>query len=85
MGPGSNADFIAACASMALGNKGGKPLKEQITGLAMAIKDEGIQELLENETFRTVTMSLVKQVIKEEAGTLVGSIISAASPRFHGI
>ena len=60
-------------------------MKEQITDLAVAIKDEGIKALLENETFRTVTTSLVQQVIKDQAGTLIGSIISAVSPRFHGI
>ena len=60
-------------------------MKEKITDLAIAMKDESIQALLESETLGTLIKALVQQVIKDEAGALVGSILSAASPRVHGM
>ncbi len=60
-------------------------MKKQITDLALAIKDEGIQALLDNKSLQAVVTSLIQQVSEEEAGALIGSILSSIAPRAHGI
>lgn len=60
-------------------------MKKQITDLALAIKDEGIKALVESDVLGTEIKSLIQEVIKDEAGSLVGSILSAAAPRIHGM
>lgn len=60
-------------------------MKNQITDLISAVKDEGINTLLSSEVFKEAVVELGKKVVEEQAANLIGGLLSAASPRVYGI
>lgn len=60
-------------------------MKNQITDLISAAKDEGINTLLSSDVFKEAVIELGKKIVEEQAANLIGGLLSAASPRVHGI
>lgn len=60
-------------------------MKEQLEDLALAIKEETITAVVENDSFKEVVICLFELITKPEVSTFVGSIIGAAAPRVNGV
>ncbi len=60
-------------------------MKEQITDLVSAVREEGVTTALESESFQALMVEAASQIISGPAGPLVGSIIGAATPRINGV
>ena len=60
-------------------------MKEQITDLMAAVREEGVTTALESAAFQELMSEAASQILSGPAGPLVGSIIGAATPRINGV
>lgn len=60
-------------------------MKEQVTDLITAIKEEGITSILESESLKAVVTELAKQLTTEETSLFLGSLFGAIAPRVNGV
>lgn len=60
-------------------------MKEKISDLADAVREEGITTALESESFQALMVEAASQILSGPAAPVVGSIIGAAAPRINGV
>lgn len=60
-------------------------MKERISDIVSAVKEEGVSAVLESDSFQKMMMEAVAQIITGPAAPIVGSIIGATAPRINGV
>ena len=60
-------------------------MKDQITDIVEAVREEGVATVLESNSFQTLMNEAASQILSGPAAPLVGSIIGAAAPRINGV
>lgn len=60
-------------------------MKDKITDLVAASREDGITAALESDTFKALMVEVASQILSGPAAPVVGSIIGAAAPRINGV